>query len=381
MPENPALELDTFLGEVRHENEEELFRQIAGLDAESIAFDASERTSKAIQSNTPPPKFPAMRDVHPKQNGCVEAEFQVVDDLRSDLSQGVFKPGRKYRAVIRFSNGNPNPTRADAKPDARGMAIKLFDVEGARIFSDEKGAKTQDFVMINHPVFFVDDPARYLKLTKATADRSPEGQKRRAFLKKHESLAEHVLAPILFLSTVGFKSALAVKKMTSSIIASPIQTRYWSMSAYRLGEGEDRQAVKFSAWPSPGQKAKEVAMPAQASPDFLHDALMRQLGSDGWQFDFGVQPRVSDKMSVENTRVEWSEKEAPFIKVATITIPKKIKDLDDFGEGLSFSPWHGLRAHRPLGVVNRMRRVVYEATANARCQKNGVPPGQPTRIP
>src|SRR5205823_9346787 len=83
MPENPALELDTFLGEMRHENEEQLFQQIADLIAKSIAFDARKRKSK-----DPGSKFPAVRDAHPKANGCVQAEVQVVDNLHPDLAHG-----------------------------------------------------------------------------------------------------------------------------------------------------------------------------------------------------------------------------------------------------------------------------------------------------
>ena len=79
-------------------------------------------------------------------------------------AQGIFVPGRSYKAWIRFSNGNEDATRADAKGDARGMAIKLLGVPGEKILSDERDAQTQDFIMINHPVFFIDDAASYLAL-------------------------------------------------------------------------------------------------------------------------------------------------------------------------------------------------------------------------
>src|SRR5262245_48977772 len=113
---NPKLELDTFLGEKPHENEEELTQQIADLIVKSIAFDANKR-----KAHDPQPKFPALRDAHPKANGCAQAEFQIRDDLPPDLARGIFQPGRKYRALIRFSNGNPDPMRPDARADARGM--------------------------------------------------------------------------------------------------------------------------------------------------------------------------------------------------------------------------------------------------------------------
>jgi len=50
--------------------------------------------------------------------------------------------------------------------------------------------------------------------------------------------------------------------------------------------------------------------------------------------------------------------------VATITIPRQnfdTKPRDTACELLSYSPWHALPDHKPLGAVNRMRKVIYEA--------------------
>jgi hypothetical protein len=38
---------------------------------------------------------------------------------------------------------------------------------------------------------------------------------------------------------------------------------------------------------------------------------------------------------------------------------------------MSFSPWHELAAHRPLGGIMRARREVYERAARFRAEKNG----------
>ena len=40
---------------------------------------------------------------------------------------------------------------------------------------------------------------------------------------------------------------------------------------------------------------------------------------------------------------------------------------------LSFSPWHGLAAHRPLGGVNRARKETYEFSAGFRGDFNKCP--------
>jgi hypothetical protein len=101
--------LDTELGEALFENEPQVALQIA----------------EAIATKIQQGPRPAVRDAHPKAHGCVVAEFRVEDDLPQYLAQGVFTPGRTYPAYIRFSNGDPDPNRDDAKGDARGMAIKL----------------------------------------------------------------------------------------------------------------------------------------------------------------------------------------------------------------------------------------------------------------
>ena len=52
-----------------------------------------------------------------------------------------------------FSNASNDASRADIEKDARGMAIKILDISGQKILENEKEATTQDFIMINHPVF------------------------------------------------------------------------------------------------------------------------------------------------------------------------------------------------------------------------------------
>src|SRR5262249_26153593 len=46
-------------------------------------------------------------------------------------------------------------------------------------------------------------------------------------------------------------------------------------------------------------------------------------------------------------------------------------------ENLSFSPWHCLPDHKPLGAVNRVRRAVYIAISKRRRELNGAPQFEP----
>jgi hypothetical protein len=38
---------------------------------------------------------------------------------------------------------------------------------------------------------------------------------------------------------------------------------------------------------------------------------------------------------------------------------------------MSFTPWHGLAAHRPLGGIMRVRKAAYEAAKKFWAERNG----------
>jgi hypothetical protein len=300
----------------------------------------------------------ARRDAHPKAHGCVKAEFHVVDTLPATLSKGMFVPGKTYPAWIRFSNGSGDPTRADIKRDARGMAIKVLGVPGRKLLEDEVEATTQDFIMINHPVFFATDPARYLSFM-------------------NDANSDHFYRKLLIPFDLGAKGTVIALKTRSSRIANPLQVRYWSMVPYRLGSGGGGQAVKYSAR---GCSARTDSLPKSPGHDYLRDALRSTLQSGDACMEFLVQPRTSDRMDVEDSRIEWQEAQAPFYKVATIRVPAQTFDTPEQNtscENLSFTPWHALPEHKPLGITNRLRKVIYDHISRVRHEMNGATRQEP----
>jgi hypothetical protein len=79
--------------------------------------------------------------------------------------------------------------------------------------------------------------------------------------------------------------------------------------------------------------------------------------------------------------VEWDEPASPFVRVARIRIPPQVFDSPrqmEYAEHLSFTPWHSLPEHRPIGGVNRIRRIVYEQLSALRHDANGAPRREPT---
>ena len=290
----------------------------------------------------------ALRDAHPKAHGCVHAEFKINEKLPKNLAQGVFLPGKTYQAWIRFSNGSRDATQADIKKDARGIAIKILGVPGTKLLANE--ASAQDFIMINHPVFFVNNPARYLSLMQ---DINSE----RFFKQLHLPFA---------LGTKGTWIAFNSRNQ----ISNPLHTRYWSMVPYQLGIGQNREAVKYSIQAC---SVSKEAIPSAPNHDFLREALKNSLQKNDACMEFLIQPRTSNSLSVEDSMTEWKESLAPFYKVATIRIPQQIFDTPEqnkFCENLSFTPWHTLPEHKPLGAINRMRKVIYERISRVRHEMN-----------
>ncbi len=56
--------------------------------------------------------------------------------------------------------------------------------------------------------------------------------------------------------------------------------------------------------------------------------------------------------------------------VASITIPAQAPVQGEFCETLSFNPWNGLKEHRPLGGISRVRKDVYQEISRLRHDLN-----------
>ncbi|MNZ02190.1 catalase family protein [Acinetobacter calcoaceticus] len=337
-------EVDTVLGEKLQPNEDVLAQNIAQVIEKSIR-------EQYTAGN-------ALRDAHPKAHGCVRAKFHVSKNIPAQFAKGVFIPDQSYQAWIRFSNASNDASSADIDKDARGIAIKLLGVSGTKILESEKQATTQDFIMINHPVFFANDAKRYLSFI-------------------NDVNSHNMIRKLHIPFALGFKGTMNALGARNSQIANPLYARYWSMVPYQLGLGNDRQAVKYSV------RACSVTannLPKNPSHDFLRDALKNTLQNTDACMEFLIQPRTSSQMLVEDSMTEWDEKAAPFYQVATIHIPKQNFDTPEqnkFCENLSFTPWHALPAHKPLGAVNRMRKVIYENISRVRHDMNSASRQEP----
>jgi hypothetical protein len=316
----------------------------------------------ALIENAQTPGDVTHRDVHAKAHGCVKARFTVAD-VPSPLRAGLFAQPKEYKAWLRFSSGDTR-RQSDGTWDARGFALKVMGVPGPKLLEAEPNEETQDFVMINSRVFFVPTVAEYAEFMDYMGD-----GRRYAFFFGGGSLL-----PWRWNLRQFWLALKTLKPAPTNLLT----TQFHSLSAYALGAGPGMRYVKYSARPCEDLK---VPRSPRDGGNFLRGGLKSALGAADGCFDFLVQPQVAGRnMPVEDTTVEWREKDSPFVRVARVVIPRQGFDTpeqDTFCEDLSFTPWHSLPEHRPAGGMNRLRKAIYQEISRYRHAKNDKPRAEP----
>jgi catalase len=285
----------------------------------------------------------------------------TVPALDARYRYGVLARPAEYKAWIRYSSGDTR-IQPDSVKDARGMAVKLMGVPGEKLLADERDADTQDFVMINSRVFFIRDVDQYAEF----AARLSRGDRYGFFFAGGPFRPWEWRLRELWLGTRTLKRPPP----------SPLRTDYDSLAAFKLGPAQN---VKFGVRPCTENLSRPA--PDARGPNALREALAADLAAGAACFDFVVQLQRADRnMPVEDATVLWSEKDSPFVTVARLDIPRQEFDTpaqNDFCEALSFTPWHALPDHRPIGVMNRLRKAVYLEVSRYRRAKNGAPAAEP----
>jgi len=104
---------------------------------------------------------PARRPVFLKPHGVAHGRLEIRKDLPSELKVGVFA-SEMAPAWVRFSSDTV-PTMPDLKTTL-GIGIKLFGITGEKLLGD---GDTQDLILQNFDVFFVDTAKDFCEFTKA----------------------------------------------------------------------------------------------------------------------------------------------------------------------------------------------------------------------
>ncbi|HWS88171.1 MAG TPA: hypothetical protein VN282_14470 [Pyrinomonadaceae bacterium] len=288
-----------------------------------------------------------LRGFHAKPHAGLLADFEVLPDLPTHARFGVFAEPRVFKAVVRFSNGTPT-LQSDRKPEPRGIGIKLLGVPGKKLLRGQEDARTQDFLATSHSVTStVNHVRQFIAFVKAGED---------GMLRMPYRLAR----------AVGFREARRILwALLRTVILPKVRSVatevYEGTAPIKLGP----YAVKFTVRPAEGTEPPPRRRP-RGRPDFLREELAGRLSKGDLLFDFVVQFFVDDKLTpIEDTSVRWEPEVTPFVKVARLRIARGELDggLGEKVNRLSFTPWHAIEEHRPLGNVMRARRFAYEASS------------------
>jgi len=307
------------------------------------------------------------RVAHSKHHGFMHATFEVAGNLEPRYQKGLFAKLKTYDAFVRTSN-TTDTRRADSKRDGRGVSIKVLDVGGLEDavidpqpekrlspVDDELGVKqsspdaiSQDFLLIANPTFFCRD-VRDFTVFRGLLD---------------------VEVPYRWLGALVLafehpRRALIFAQAFLQRINHPFQATYHSMTPYAFGEDavakyivEARDQKRFSRFRAP-----------PGTDNALSVTLKESLVDTPIVLDFFVHAPPPDQVDVEDTTRDWDRKAYPRVRVATLTIPPQDPTTParlELGERTTFNPWNALKAHRPLGSLNRARLAIYEASAKAR---------------
>ena len=343
--------------ETRQEDEDETIQQL------NAAFDR-------ILDTTAKDYGHAVRSVHAKAHGILQGTLTVAAGLPPELAQGMFATPGEHTVFMRLST-NAGDILPDAISLPRGLALKVLDVDGERLPGAE--GRTQDFVMVNGPVFQAKTSDQFLGSLKKLAGTTDklEGTKK-------------VLSSVLrgvggALQAVGIESP-KLQSLGGAPNVDPLGETYYSVTPFRYGD----HIAKFAVVPvSEGLTAlSQQEIDATDQPDAIRQTVQREMQATDGLWELRVQLcRDLDKQPIEDPTVEWQEQDSPFQTVATIRAGRQ--DSWDAGqvrkvdEQTRFSPWTGLAAHRPLGNVNRARKATYEHSAEYRAQFNRCPIHEP----
>ena len=286
------------------------------------------------------------RGLHLKPNLGLTAELVINDNLPEPARHGLgAKPGR-YPAYVRFSNG-AGARQHDKKGDIRGLAIKVVGVEGKKVIPGMENARTQDFLVINHPITAVRNADEFLAIVRG--------------------LQTPALLPIRLVASVGFGRAIKILSQAAKDVGVKVPTlaanTYFTAAPIKWG----RYAVKVSF---KSRVTVDPNSPRGSSATYLADELTERVKAGPLTWDMQLQ-FYSDPEStpIELNDVVWK---GDWINIGTLTLPQQDptsergRKVSAFIEQASFDPWHALVEHQPIGNMMRARNVAYRLSTQLR---------------
>lgn len=316
---------------------------------ENIAADETERfvahgeQFAAIQARKSA-KYGPGRALHRKQLTAAAGKLDVLPDLPEFARHGLFEKTATFDVRVRLSNGGMDRA-PDKVPDIRGFALRVLGVKGDSALGNGP-AVSQDFTLINQSQFAFPKSDEFVAFVVAASNGNGALVK---FLVKRYGLFGGPARLLSMIKTIGRSfGGFATETVFSAVpmACGPYAARVRLVPADANGTA------------TPG-----------ANKDWGAEFSAR-LRQQTLQWELQLQPFVNEQMTpIEDASVDWS---SPYTTVATLTLPQQDTASAD-GQVLLkqveesvFDPWQALAAHRPLGDVQRARKVVYFVSQKGR---------------
>ncbi|MDN5870551.1 MAG: catalase [Nitrococcus sp.] len=311
----------------------------AFLELADIMLDAQLKAKRAAKARR------VERGFHVKSiAGFDGARLRFADDLPADLRVGFAQPGAVYRTQVRFSNA-ASASKSDEGKDLRGLAIRVTVPNGDQ----------HDLLATNFPVPHARDAHQFVHFAYAVAG----------------GTLSKVVGLVRLMGRLGPSEVIRMLRNVREALRycdSVALERYWSRGAIRWG----KEAVRYVFKPARGTPAAEPAHGAARLSLELEERLRR----GDVTFELYLQRFVDERTTpIEDAAHEWSETVSPPIHAATLTMPRRelttpeaIAERRSVDEG-GFNPWNTTEEFRPLGNLNRARKVVYDASFAHRAGK------------
>lgn len=293
----------------------------------------------------------AFRATHVKSQGFVKGTLTVPEGLPPHLKQGLFAVPGVYPVAARYAN-EPVFLQDDKEPGPRGMAMRVFNIKGERIpgIYGNENLSSQDFFWNNAPMIELTDIDTCLDIMSL----------REKYFDDPAALSRH-----LKLRTDLIKQHAPGMLPNTNIMSHS----FYSQSAFRFGDFYGHMSLQ----PLHDTPAAKVSSsdPHNVLKDWMADHFKTQSARYAFKIQLGTSPKYHP---TEDASVVWDEATAPYHTIGTLEFPSQDSFNEDrrvfWEDRMTLHPWRGLEAHKPLGSINRLRKVVYEASKEKRDRLN-----------
>lgn len=294
----------------------------------------------------------AFRGTHVKTQAIVKGRLEVKDGLPEHLAQGLFSKSKTYDIAMRYAT-EPSHILPDTQNAPRGIGMRIFGVDGEKLKdSNPEQGGWHDLFMNNAPMLELKDLDTTLEI--------------------------FTLREKYFESPLKYNAAIMLRKDALTQAAPgflpnqhPMSFTFYSQAAYTHGP----YVAKYRLEPIlDSQKALSSIKPTE--PDEIMHMLAQYFSSHPARYSLDVQMcRDLDKQPVEDTQTEWKETDSPWETVAILELPVGQDSASDerrvfWEDRMAIGPWEGLKAHVPLGSVNRLRKAIYAHSRENRQARN-----------